>query len=38
MCVCVLLVAQSCVTLGDPMNGTHQVPLSMGTLQARILE
>ena len=30
---------QSCLTLCDPMNYiAHQVPLSMGILQARILE
>ena len=33
------LVAQSCPTLCDPMNCiAHQAPLSMGILQARILE
>ena len=33
------LVAQSCPTLGDPMDCVaHQAPLSMGILQARILE
>ena len=29
---------QSCLTLCDPMNCTRQAPLSMGILQARILE
>ena len=33
------LVTQSCPTLCDPMNCiAHQAPLSMGILQARILE
>ena len=32
------LVAQSCPTLCDPLNLDHQAPLSMGILQARILE
>ena len=32
------LVAQSCVTLCDPMNCSRQAPLCMGILQARILE
>ena len=36
MCVC--LVAQSCPTLGDPMNCNLQAPLSLGILQAAILE
>ena len=31
-------VAQSCLTLWDPMNVARQAPLSMGSLQARILE
>ena len=32
-------VAQLCLTLCDPMNYiAHQAPLSMGILQARILE
>ena len=39
MCCAVLcLVAQSCPTSCDPMDCTHQAPLSMGILQARILE
>ena len=36
--VMVCLVAQLCTTLCDPMDCTHQAPLSMGSLQARILE
>ena len=32
------LVAQSCPTLCDPWTAAHQAPLSMGILQARILE
>ena len=32
------LVAQSCPTLCDPMHCSRQAPLSMGILQARILE
>ena len=32
------LVAQSCPTLCDPWTVAHQAPLSMGILQARILE
>ena len=32
------LVAQSCHTLCDPMDCSPQAPLSMGILQARILE
>ena len=33
------LIAQSCPTLCDPMNCiAHQAPLSVGILQARILE
>ena len=31
-------VAQSCPTLCNPMDCTHQASLSMGILQARILE
>ena len=31
-------VAQSCPTLGDPKDCSRQAPLSMGILQARILE
>ena len=30
--------SKSCVTLCDPWTGAHQAPLSMGILQARILE
>ena len=36
MCVC--LVTQSCPTLGSPMNCRLQAPLSLGNLQAGILE
>ena len=36
MCVCT--VAQSCPTLRNPMGCSCQASLSMGTLQARILE
>jgi len=32
------LVIQSCLTLCDPMAVAHQAPLSMGILQARMLE
>ena len=32
------LVGQLCSTLCDPMDLAHQAPLSMGILQARILE
>ena len=32
------LVAQPSLTLCDPMNLAHRAPLSMGILQARILE
>ena len=32
------MVTQSCPTLCDPMDVAHQGPLSMGILQARILE
>ena len=42
MCICVFamlcLVAQLCHTLCDPWTIAHQAPLSMGILQARILE
>ena len=31
-------VAQSCPALCDPTDWSHQAPLSMGILQARILE
>ena len=37
-CAMQCLVAQLCLTLWDPMNHIHQAPLSMGILQARILE
>ena len=36
--VCVCLVAQLCLTLGDSMDYSPQAPLSMGIFQARILE
>ena len=36
--VCVCLVTQSCLILCDPMDCSHQAPLSMGILQARLLE
>ena len=32
------LVAQSCPTHYNPMDYSYQTPLSMGILQARILE
>ena len=32
------LIAQSCPTLCDPMDYSRQAPLSMGVLQASILE
>ena len=35
---CVCFVAQSCLTLCDPMGAAHQAPLFMGILQARIVE
>ena len=35
---CVCLVAQLCPTLFDPVDEAHKAPLSMGILQARILE
>ena len=42
VCICVFamlcLVAQLCHTLCDPWSVAHQAPLSMGILQARILE
>ena len=38
-CFVCVLVAQLCSTLCDPMDYiAHQAPLSMGLLQARILE
>ena len=36
--VFVCLVSQSCPTLCDPMDCAHQAPLSIGIVQARILE
>ena len=33
-----VLVAQSCLTLCDPMDHSYQGPLSMGILKARMLE
>ena len=33
-----VLVAQSCPTLSDPMDGSLEALLSIGILQARILE
>ena len=33
-----MLVAQSCLTLCDPLGCSLQAPLSMGILQARILK
>ena len=36
-CVCAQAL-QSCLTLCDPMNSNCQGPLSMGILQAKILE
>ena len=38
ICVCVSLIAQSCLTLCDHMNCSPPGSLSMGILQARILE
>ena len=42
VCVCVRVracfIAQSRQTLCDPVDCSHQAPLSMGILQARILE
>ena len=32
------VVTQSCPALCNPVDGSHQAPLSMGTLQARVLE
>ena len=32
------LVTQLCLTLCNPMDYSHQAPLSMGILQARIME
>ena len=37
-CVCVCLVIQQCLILCDPMDCSLQGPLSLGVLQARILE
>ena len=36
--MCMFLLAQSCPTLCDPMDCSLPGPLSMGILQARILE
>ena len=38
LCWSMCLVAQSYLTLCNPMDYTHQASLSMGILQARILE
>ena len=38
LCAVLCLVTQLCLTLCDSMIVAHQVPLSMGILQARILE
>ena len=38
LCAVLCLVTQLCLTLCDPVIVAHQVPLSMGILQARILE
>ena len=38
LCMCVCLVTQLCLTLCDPVDCSCQTPLSMGILQARILE
>ena len=38
VCAMLYLVAQLCLTLCDLMDCSHQAPLSMGILQARILE
>ena len=38
-CMCVhAKLLRSCLTLCNPMAVTHQAPLSVGILQARILE
>ena len=37
-CAVLRLAAQSCLIHCDPMDLAHQAPLSMGILQARILE
>ena len=37
-CAVLHVVAQLCLTLCDPVDYAHQAPLSMGILQARILE
>ena len=37
-CAVLCVVTQSCPTLGDPTDCGCQAPLSMGLLQARILE
>ena len=38
VCVVLCIVTQLRVTFWDPMDSSHQAPLSMGILQARILE
>ena len=38
LCAVLCLVTQLCLTLCNPVIVAHQVPLSMGILQARILE
>ena len=38
VCVCLHLVTQSCPTLATPCTAALPAPLSMGILQARILE
>ena len=38
LCAVLCLVAQLCPALFDPMDVAHQAPLTMGNLQARILE
>ena len=38
LCCVLCLVAQSCLTLSDLTDCSHQAPLSMEILQARILE
>ena len=38
VCIVLCFVNQLCVTFWDPMDISHQAPLSMGVLQARMLE
>ena len=38
LCCVLCLIAQSCLTVFDPWTAARQAPLSMGILQARILE